>query len=386
MLNGAGARYSILCDRVMKRYHVFDEGRSWRVLFGPRADGKVVNALRGVSLSVQKGEILGVLGRNGSGKSTLLRVIGGVYAPSGGAIRLSGTVGSLFELGGLGNPFITGREYAERVLRFQGIATRELSGLLAEIRDFSELEDYFDRQIHTYSGGMAARLYFSTAMALPREVFLIDEVLSVGDAHFQAKSWRRVRERLSEGASGILATHDWSAVIKLCHRAVILETGVVTEHGRSDGIVSSYLAIPRPDGSIARFVELQPVYEGVSGTDLSIKLPIESKQSVVLEIAYSIELLRLGIGWEIILLSDFERVGKGVGQHHVVLRIPKLPLAPGDYSLNLFLRASGPDGNRPADSRTWTTGTGLTLLVRGSPTRAVTQLAAIWQMESAVYA
>lgn len=380
------ADHAIVCDRVAKRYRVFAESDAWRVLFYPGRGGQAIDAVRGVSLAVPKGEILGVLGRNGSGKSTLLRVAGGVYDPTEGSVRLAGTVGSLFELGGLGNQFITGREYAERVLRFQGVPRRSLRLLLSEIREFSELGEYFDRRVHTYSSGMGARLYFATAMALPREVFLIDEILSVGDAHFQAKSWRRVRERLAEGASGILVTHDWSAVVKLCRRAIILDKGKVAAEGPADQIVAQYLDLPRPDCSIVRFGEMPSSFRGVSGEDLTLSFPIESHQDVAIEFACSIELLRLGIGWEIVILSEFLTAGRGRGNRNITLTIPHAPLAPGEYSLNVFLRAAASNGGAPADARTWTMGTGLKLIISGSETAAITRLPVSWRVKELVTA
>jgi len=339
-----------------------------------------------VSFRVPKGEILGVLGRNGSGKSTMLRVVGGVYAPSRGTVRLSGTVGSLFEMGGLGNQYIAGRQYAERVLRMQGASGRELHGLLAEIREFSELGDYFDRRLHTYSAGMAARLYFATAMALPREVFLIDELLSVGDAHFQAKSWKRVRERLLQGASGILVTHDWSAVIKLCRRAIVLDGGAIVAEGRADVVVARYLGLPEPDRSIAELSDLRPLYTGVCGEDLEIPVAVASHRENDLELAFSIELMRLGVGWEIMLMSQFEPIGRFLGRRETAIRIPRLPVSPGRYSLNLFLRSLGPDGYSTADARTWTAGCGLDLQIGGEPGIAWTRVPTRWSAQPYAHA
>jgi lipopolysaccharide transport system ATP-binding protein len=372
---------AIVCDRVSKRYRVFPHSDRWSAIFWPAQQVKIIEAIRAVSLEVGKGEVLGILGRNGSGKSTLLRVIGGVYSPSAGSVRVSGQLASLFELGGLGNQHISGREYAERVLRFQGVPSRSLPTLLSEISGFAELGDYFDRQLHTYSAGMAARLYFATATALPRDVFLIDEILSVGDARFQAKSWRRIRERLSEGASGILVTHDWSAVVRLCRRAVVISKGAVVAEGPTDKVVAQYLDLPRPDLSLARFGDLPSGFHGRSGEDLTLTFPIESCCDDALEFACSIELLRLGIGWEIVLLTEFSSAGAGPGKRDITLTIPRLPLAAGQYSLNVFLRALTQNGFRAVDSRTWTSGTGLTLIVDGQTRRAVTYLPTSWQVE-----
>jgi lipopolysaccharide transport system ATP-binding protein len=378
----AGA-WAVLCSGVVKSYRVFSNRDAWRIVILPWSKGRTIEAVRGVSLSVRRGEILGVLGRNGSGKSTLLRVLGGIYSANSGWVRLFGTIGSLFELGGLGNPHMTGRDYAERVLSFQGAQTRSLPALLAEIREFSELGDYFDRRLHTYSSGMAARLYFATMMSRSRDVFLIDELLSVGDAQFQAKSWRRIRERLASGASGVLVTHDWSSVVRLCRRAVIMDAGEILAEGPADEIVARYLDLPKPDGSIASFGELPSRFVAVSGEDFSARLPVERRREGILEFACSVELLRLGVGWEILILSEFLPIGRASGETSIDITIPRLPLAPGHYSLNLFLRSADSEGARLADARTWTTGTGLHLVVTGTQARAVTRLRTSWQVDTA---
>jgi lipopolysaccharide transport system ATP-binding protein len=354
---------------IHKAFPIVSSGGAWRVILGLQGAREWFSALKGVSLSVPKGEILGVLGRNGAGKSTLLRVLAGVYAPSVGKVSVTGNVAALFELGGLGTRFITGREYADRLLRFQGIRGKRLKELIEEVRDFSELGEFFDRKIYTYSSGMAARLYFSVATAVRKDVFLIDELLSVGDEHFQAKCWRRIRDLLGDGASGVLVTHDWSAVIKLCKNSMVLERGVVAFSGRSDKVVAEYLQLPPPDTTYARFVDLPEMLVCESGKDLSISLPIEVIQPCDLEFAFSIEMLRLGFGWEIVLLSKFHALscGKSRGPVAIKVHIHQLPLAPGRYSLNLFIRRRSPDGSYQAcDARTWTMGNGLTLAVEGN--------------------
>ena len=370
----------------MKQFPIVNERFSYKVLFGLPIDGESITALRGISLGVTKGKLVGVLGRNGAGKSTLLRVLAGVYAPSSGTVRLRGQVGSLFELGGLGNRFVTGREYAERLLRLQGASGQHLRTLLTEVRDFSELGDFFDRRIYTYSSGMAARLYFATATALEQDVYLIDEILSVGDEHFQAKCWRRLRERLTNGASGVLVTHDWSAVIKLCEESHVLDRGIVALSGASDRVVAEYLRIPRPSGSIARFVDLAENYFAVSGEDWELPLMVRVEERRITEIAFSIEMLRLGLGWEIILLSHFHPVGSDSGVYETQIRVPRLPLAPGKYSLNLFLRARDDEKSQSiaCDTRSWTLGSGSTLHVNGRPCPTITRLPIEWRIGAEV--
>jgi lipopolysaccharide transport system ATP-binding protein len=363
------------CRDVTKRFPVLVGANAWRLLLG--ASGvEEIEALRGVTLGVPRGKLVGILGRNGAGKSTLLRVLAGVYAPSSGVVRASGDVGSLFELGGLGNRFITGREYAERALELLGVPRADLPRMVAEVKEFSELDDYFERRILTYSAGMAARLYFAVATAQQHEVYLIDEVLSVGDEHFQAKCWRRLQERLLAGACGLLVTHDWSAVVKLCEESHVLQSGTIALSGKSEKVVAEYLRIAPPSGSVARFGELPASLSARSGEDLDWRFEIRVLAPVeAVEVAFSVERLKPGVGWDILLLSEHERVASRPGRYAIRLGIPSLPLPAGEYSLNLFLRAMQPDGGYEiADQKSWTLGNGLRLLVDGPQSRAAVYL------------
>lgn len=372
--------FALRCVNVSKTFAVQREQRVWRILLGMdgRGKGPVVEALRDISLTVQRGKIVGILGRNGAGKSTLLRLLGHVYTPTTGRIEVNGQVAGLFELGGMGNPNLTGREYAVRYLQFMGVASDHLPDALEDIADFSELGDAFDQRIRTYSSGMAARLYFAVATAYQHEIYLIDELLSVGDEHFQAKCWRRMRERLLGGASGVLVTHDWTAIVKLCEQACVIEDGRFAFTGASDGAVVNYLKLPIPEAGAARFpASLPQEFVLQSGAESSIALPVEILDDVAVDCAISIEMLLIGIGWEIVILSDYYPVGDAAGSYSVEFKIPALPLAPGKYSLNLFLSLPPAKGGRQRvgqDVRSWTYGNGLTLLVEGNPFPAAVNL------------
>lgn len=325
--------------------------------------GPFIEALRDISLEVPRGKIVGILGRNGAGKSTLLRLLGQVYMPTRGHIEVFGVVAGLFELGGMGNPNLTGREYAMRYLRLMGVETADLTSVLADIVDFSELGDAFDQRIRSYSSGMAARLYFSVATAYQHEIYLIDELLSVGDEHFQAKCWRRMRERLLNGASGVLVTHDWAAIVKLCETACVIDDGTFSFVGPSDQAVVNYLKLPKLSGSGACFGRSLPdEYVVRSGQNLHIELPVDILESGEVDCSISIEMLRVGIGWEIVILSDFIRVGELPGNYRVMFEFRSIPLMPGNYSLNIFLKHARTNGG---DCRSWTYGNGLRLVVEG---------------------
>lgn len=355
---------ALRCTGVAKTFAVQRELRVWRILLGlEQTKGPMIEALRDISLEIPRGKILGILGRNGAGKSTLLRLLGQVYSPTRGYIEVFGQIAGLFELGGMGNPNLTGREYAVRYLQFMGVSKRELEGILDDIADFSELGEAYDRRIRTYSSGMAARLYFAVATAHQHEIYLIDELLSVGDEHFQAKCWHRMRERLLNGASGVLVTHDWTAIVKLCETACVIEGGTFSFVGPSDRAVVTYLKLPRPLATSARFgTSLLDHYSARSGELMRIELPVEILETGAVSCAISIEMLRIGIGWEIVILSDYLRVGDAPGNYRVTFDIAALPLMPGSYSLNLFLNHAL---HNSGDCRSWTYGNGLRLVVEG---------------------
>lgn len=375
--------YAVSCIGLNKSFPLISASQKWRFLVSKSYKGPSIQALRKVNLKVPKGRILGVLGRNGAGKSTLLRVLAGVYAPTSGVVNINGYVSSLFELGGVGGRYISGHEYAERLLMMQGVYGPKLKSLIDDIRDFSELGSYFDQKIFTYSSGMAARLYFSVATAIEKEVYLIDELLSVGDEHFQAKCWRRISERLTNGASGVLVTHDWSAVIKLCEKSLILDKGEMLLEGNSDHVVASYLNLPEVDKSHAEFYLTDKVFETVTGQDMNLSIPLQVKTEGSFEFAFSIEMLRLGVGWEVMMLSNFEPIEVKVGLSAINIKVANFPLAVGDYLLNVFLRKRLSDNTvQASDTKSWTYGNGLMLRVQGERMQNTFNLPVIWDFEN----
>lgn len=371
--------FALRCVNVAKTYPVQRTLNVWRMLFGveKKSSGKSIHALLDISLEVPRGKIVGILGKNGAGKSTLLRVLGGVYMPTKGQIEVFGNVVGLFELGGVGNPNLTGKEYAERYLRIMGAKIAELPQLVEDIKEFSELGSAFEQRVRTYSSGMGARLYFATATALQHEIYLIDELLSVGDEHFQVKCWRRMRQRLLSGASGVLVTHDWTAILRLCETTHVIENGRFCYSGASDKAVVSYLKIAKPEALTARFSSCnEEMHVFRCGSDAVISLWMDIVEAGPVDLSLSIEMLRVGIGWEIVLLADAMGMPSDAGRYLVKVVIPGLPLAPGKYSLNVFLTKPG-NATQPGiilDSRSWTLGNGMTLLVEGTPITTAVKL------------
>ena len=364
---------ALYCSGVSKTFYIKRKLNLWSILSGQeQKNSQLFQALLDISLEVPRGKIIGILGRNGSGKSTLLRLLGNVYTPTRGHVKAFGIIAGLFELGGTSNPNLTGREYAIRYLRLMGVLTKNLASVLNEIKDFSELAEAFDQRIRTYSSGMAARLYFAVATAYQHDIYLIDEILSVGDEHFQAKCWRRMRTRLLNGASGVLVTHDWTAILNLCETGCVIEDGTFSYVGASDKAIVSYLRLPKPIATATRFTnELHDEYRARSGETMHIKVPVEIFEPGPVFCALSIEILRIGIGWEIIILSDQKLVHNLPGHYEVSIEIANLPLIPGAYSLNLFLNHST---SGKGDSRSWTYGNGLRLIVDGEMSNSTVRI------------
>lgn len=369
---------AIFCKDVAKTFVIENEKNVWRLMLGLPVVGKTFKALQEVSMAVPKGKIVAILGHNGAGKSTLLRILGGVYQPTDGVISSDGTISGLFEMGGTGGRQLTGRAYALRYFSLMGVPKKDREVLLEDIRDFSELGDNFERPIYTYSTGMGARLYFATATALRHDIYLIDELLSVGDEHFQAKCWVRMRGLLLNGASGVLVTHDWVSALKLCEQSHILSRGRLSAPGATDEMVVKYLDLPRPSGEKVHFSVNNPLlYQATSGKDARLRFSMEIVEETSVSLVYSIEMLRVGIGWEVLLLGNSPLQARLPGTYQVELNIDALPLAPGEYSLNVGLikpKGGANEETEAFDTRGWTTGNGYRLVVDGAPTRGAAVL------------
>jgi ABC-type polysaccharide/polyol phosphate transport system ATPase subunit len=201
-----------------------------------------VRALDGVSLELERGEVVGVIGRNGAGKSTLLRVAAGIAAPSAGRVVRRGTVYPLLELSAGLSPFLSARENARQKLRLVGLPRPEIEDIVDGVIDFAELWDVADEPVHGYSTGMKMRLAFSIVTAFQPEILLVDEVLAVGDEFFAAKSFRRIQELVQGGRAAIVASHDWLQTFRLCTRIVWLEQGRIKAQGTPTELMNDYLA------------------------------------------------------------------------------------------------------------------------------------------------
>lgn len=238
---------------VSKRFKFYGEGgRSLQQMFinwlrggkgpsAPNADKEFFWPLKDVSLTLNRGDSLGIIGHNGSGKSTLLKLITGILEPTSGELLVNGRISSLLELGAGFHPDLTGRENIYLNGSMYGLSRAQMRERLGSIIDFAELHDFIDTPVKHYSSGMYVRLGFAVAIHSEPELLLIDEVLAVGDAAFQRKCLEAVLAFRRAGGTLLLVTHDLSSLQTICTRAMWIEGGVVQAEGAPLDVVSSYM-------------------------------------------------------------------------------------------------------------------------------------------------
>lgn len=201
---------------------------------------KEFEALKHVSFDVQRGEVVGLIGRNGAGKSTMLKVISGILKPTEGSVTVRGNIAPMLELGSGFDFDMTGRENIFLNGAILGYSKEFLESKYQEIVDFSEIGQFMDMPLRNYSSGMIARLAFSAATVVAPEVLIVDEVLAVGDADFQEKSRRRMMELMSGGTTVLFVSHQIKQIRDMCSRVVWLEHGEVKLFGDTEEVCDAY--------------------------------------------------------------------------------------------------------------------------------------------------
>lgn len=197
-------------------------------------------ALRDINFEVRKGECVGIIGRNGAGKSTLLQIITGTLAPTTGSVEMHGRVAALLELGSGFNPEFTGKENVYLNGSILGLSKAEIDARYQDILDFADIGEFIDQPVKTYSSGMMVRLAFAVIAHVDADILIVDEALSVGDAFFQQKCMRFMREFIKEHTV-LFVSHDTNAVVNFCQRGVLLEKGDVKKQGMAKEVVQQYL-------------------------------------------------------------------------------------------------------------------------------------------------
>ena len=351
----------IYAQNLSKAYKVY--GSPWdrlREMLLARSSYSTIRALHDVSFELERGESLGIVGENGAGKSTLLKLLAGVTQPSEGTLHLGGSVASLLELGMGFHSEFTGRQNIRLNAAMMGLSEAEVAHKTPEIVEFSELGDFIDRPVKTYSTGMVMRLGFSIAVQMEPEILIVDEALSVGDGYFQKKCMDRIRSFLESGRTLFFCSHAMYYVTSLCQRALWLEKGQVRALGPAAEVVREY------ENHLLEKGRSHAAHESAQHRDQPSKL---ARITAVRQLGAGGEAERFRTGEPWILEVEWEtrdpglvfHVGVGIdridgvqicsvgthrdgleplsGSEHYAIRllVPELPILKGRYSLYVFL-------------------------------------------------
>jgi lipopolysaccharide transport system ATP-binding protein len=306
---------AIHVEHLSKRYRITGDGQGYRTLRetlsglaavplswlrgGRSAPSKDHDfwALDDVSLRIEAGEVVGLIGGNGAGKSTLLKILCRVTSPTGGRVTLRGRVGALLEVGTGFHPELTGRENVYLNGAILGMTRREITRKFDQIVEFAEIERFLDTPVKRYSSGMYVRLAFAVAAHLEPEILLIDEVLAVGDAAFQRKCMGKMGQVAQQGRTIVFVSHNMAAISRLCERVLWIDGGKLKESGPAEAVVTKYLASAservgevtfedshRAPGS--EFIRLEAVR--LRGSDGRITSVLDGRSAFSVEVQYRV--------------------------------------------------------------------------------------------------
>ena len=252
------------------------------------------HALADIDLDVAGGEKVAIIGRNGAGKSTMLKVITGLVTPSSGSVEVNGRISNLLQIGSGFHPDFTGRQNVFASLAHQGIVGRAASDRFDEIVDFSEIEEYIDQPMKTYSTGMCSRLMFSASIVLKPELLIVDEILGVGDAYFAHKSFERMRDLCSrDGATLLLVTHDIYGAQNLCDRFVWIDRGRMKYDGEAGTAVAMYETSVREQEEGARRRRTVKAVREVAPASTMLTVVVRSRTGFALKRPLALALIEL---------------------------------------------------------------------------------------------
>lgn len=239
-------KYAIIVDNVSKSFKVFYDKPNTlkeRLVFWNKSKVDYHQVLKNISLNIKKGETVALVGVNGSGKSTLLKLMTKIIYPTEGKLITNGKLTSLLELGAGFHPDFTGRENIYFNASIFGLSAAEIDERVNDIIEFSELGNYIDTPVRTYSSGMYMRLAFSVAINVDAEILLVDEILAVGDQHFQDKCFAKLQELKKNGKTIVIVSHSLDSIKKLCDRAIWIYDGEVKKDGQTKEVIDEYLKV-----------------------------------------------------------------------------------------------------------------------------------------------
>jgi ABC-2 type transport system ATP-binding protein len=348
---------AIVAEGVSRRFRVYPQRNvtlKEAILRRRHLRREEIWALRDVSLAVEPGEAVGVIGRNGSGKTTLLRLIGGIFAPTSGRLEVAGDVGSLLGLGAGFHPDFTGRENVYMNGAIHGLKRSYVTERLQEIASFAELDEFFDVPVRTYSSGMYMRLGFAVATHLDPDILLLDEVFAVGDEAFQRKCFGKILELRERGRTIVFVSHAAPAVERVCERAILLTGGRVVHDGSSRDVIKHYqqlLAAEEASEQQHAWGTGEATVVGVrlegsdgeerrqflSGGPLVVRLAIELSPGVAPP-RVAVEFRDANGGLLGASESTAEELGwNSGGGREVCFEVPRLPLSDGLFRLSVAL-------------------------------------------------
>ena len=328
----------------------------------PTTGARTLWALRDISLSVERGEVLGIIGNNGAGKSTLLKILARITAPTTGRVVLSGRVGSLLEVGTGFHGELTGRENIYLNGAILGMRRSEIQRKLGDILSFAEVEQFADTPVKRYSSGMYLRLAFAVAAHLETEILLVDEVLAVGDARFRKRCLGKMSEIAQQGRTVIFVSHNMGAIASLCQRALRLQKGRLVDTGLATEVVERYLAesLGTEDGDAVEInsAALESLRDkGFKIEQITVRNPAHPElgprtgDPLTLEVTYSTTRnyedvtfwmrLKSLLGQEVFRLCTQPISGYDIDhlfpRGSIQLRIPALPLVASVYQIDFAL-------------------------------------------------
>lgn len=312
------SRNAIEVRNVYKKFKIeYDKSNTLKekMIFWKKGKVEYHEVLKDISLNIKKGETVALIGTNGSGKSTLLKLMTRIIFPNSGTIEKDGKLTSLLELGAGFHPDFTGRENIYFNASIFGLTRKEIDNRIDEIIEFSELGEFIDNPIRTYSSGMYMRLAFSVAINVDADILLIDEILAVGDQHFQDKCYRKLEELRDSGKTIVIVTHSLDVVKKLCHRAIWIYKGEFRLDGDPVYVIDEYLKQVALDHKEEKKKEIEKgghPYKGVVFIDRPKDVAKISKKRDTFPIA----------GW---MISDSEEAILNVFLDNTNVKVERVP-------------------------------------------------------------
>ncbi len=351
-INGLGKKYPIVHDKV--QYGTLRDSLMGfaKNPFAKQTTHEEFWALKDIDLSIEKGDIVGIIGKNGAGKSTLLKIIAGIAKPTEGNVKLYGRISSLLEVGTGFHPELTGRENIFLNGVILGMTRKEVAKKFDQIVDFAGIEKFLDTPVKHYSSGMYVRLAFAVAAHLEPDILIVDEVLAVGDAEFQKKCLGKMEDvSKKEGRTVLFVSHNMQAISSLTKQCLYLNGGHIRSYGETTDVTSQYLSNISARNAIyvdetpykqPRITEVEAVTSLPSGVHefgkrLSFKIKVETK-TVLRGAAVSFKIINsLGISTTHILTLDSEiPLCRTAGSYELVCTIPRPRLYPDNYSLTVY--------------------------------------------------